>query len=173
MSPRLKVCSHCTTPNPSQSVICNKCGSPLSPRVNNPSPGTQTALTATRTSTVGMSWTAQLTHEGLWPYAIISFIFPFVGLVLYLVQRKANFKSADVCRKAAIAGFVSGMLIGGFFKFPNHRKRASKESLISVQSLRLTTSGQQSKSLIKSSPWNGKTKSHHHRLRADSHRAGH
>jgi hypothetical protein len=138
MSNTLKVCTFCSTQNYPASVICKKCGSRL--------PGTATSSGVssgqrlpppplpTGSAAVNQSWFSRVSEEGLWGYAIVSFLFPLIGLILYLVNRDEPFK-ASVCGSASLTGVLLNSMVGAGVRGAAGRSAASDEGFVPAVTL--------------------------------------
>lgn len=84
----MKYCSHCGAQIDDNAVICVKCGCSVAPNNTNP----QDAPNA--------------------GFAVLSFFFPVVGLILWLVWMNTSPFKAKSCGKGALIGVISGVVLG-------------------------------------------------------------
>jgi hypothetical protein len=83
----MKYCSHCGAQIDDNAVICVKCGCSVAQNNTNP----QDAPNA--------------------GFAVLSFFFPVVGLILWLVWMNTSPLKAKSCGKGALIGFISGVVL--------------------------------------------------------------
>lgn len=88
----MKFCSHCGTQIDDNAVICLKCGCPTAPTPFIPGGGSiQDAPSA--------------------GFAILSFFFPIIGLILWLVWKDYTPMRAKSCGKGALVGAITGLVV--------------------------------------------------------------
>ena len=83
----MKFCSHCGAQVEDDAVICIKCGCSLSSNRVDPQDKPSTG------------------------FLILSFFFPLIGLILYLVWKNTSPLKAKSCGKGALIGFIVGVVI--------------------------------------------------------------
>lgn len=99
----MKFCSHCGAQLDDNAIFCSKCGSPVSSG-----------------SGIPMQEAQERPNAG---FSVLSFFFPLVGLILYIVWMNSHPVWSKGCGKWALIGFivniavsvVSGILWGVFF----------------------------------------------------------
>ena len=84
-------CSHCGTQLAPDACFCSKCGQPVEQQTNTvPAPQSEASC---------------------WPFAILSFFFPIIGLILYLVWHDSIPKRATYCGVGALIGICLPVLL--------------------------------------------------------------
>lgn len=86
----MKYCSHCGAEVNDDAVVCVKCGRQIAPE------GGAGANPDDKMS---------------WGFAILSFFFPLVGLILFLVWRKETPIKAKGCGMGALIGFILNVVV--------------------------------------------------------------
>ena len=83
----MKYCSHCGAQIDDNAVICVKCGCSVAQNNTNPQDAPNAGFT------------------------VLSFFFPVVGLILWLVWMNTSPLKAKSCGKGALIGFISGVVL--------------------------------------------------------------
>lgn len=109
----MKYCSHCGAQIDDNAVICVKCGCSVAQNNTNP----QDAPNA--------------------GFAVLSFFFPVVGLILWLVWMNSSPLKAKSCGKGALIGVISSIVVGIVYGIIAGAALASLFSSLSSLSLRL------------------------------------
>lgn len=84
----MKYCSHCGAPIDDNAVICVKCGCSVSGNRTDPQDAPSTG------------------------FAVLSFFFPLIGLILYLIWHNSSPMKAKSCGKGALIGVIVGVVVG-------------------------------------------------------------
>ncbi|MCL2042667.1 MAG: hypothetical protein FWG89_00860 [Treponema sp.] len=85
----MKYCSGCGAELIDEAVVCIKCG--------------RSAVTNATPQVAGTVNTNDAPNFG---FAILGFLFPIVGLILFLVWNNSSPKKAKSCGKGALTGFI-------------------------------------------------------------------
>ena len=83
----MKFCSHCGAQIDDNAVICIKCGCQVAQKNTNPQDAPN----------IG--------------FAVLSFFFPLVGLILWLVWMNSSPLKAKSCGKGALVGAITGLVV--------------------------------------------------------------
>jgi len=89
----MKYCSGCGAELVDEAVVCVKCG--------------RSVVTNATPQVVGE---VNLNDAPSFGFAFLCFLFPIVGLILYLVWNNSSPKKAKSCGKGAIVGFIVGVV---------------------------------------------------------------
>ncbi len=88
----MKFCSHCGQQVDDKAVVCVKCGCAIEDIDSQ-----RNAVAKDDAPSTGL--------------AVLSFFFPLIGLILYLVFKDTHPKKAKSIGKGALAGFITGVVL--------------------------------------------------------------
>lgn len=106
-------CPNCGTEIPDNSAFCESCGNAVTAQPASPVDGTYQQQPIAQPATPATPQTpaaAPVNDSGSIGWGILSFFFPIVGLILFLVWRTKKPKSAKVAGIGAIIGFALSLL---------------------------------------------------------------
>ena len=89
----MKYCSHCGAEVNNEAVVCIKCGC---------------AIPNSNTQVVGIINPNDAPNKG---FAVLSFFFPLIGLILWIVWNNSSPKKAKSCGTGALIGFISEVIL--------------------------------------------------------------